>query len=102
MSQSITFYAIFFAAIFTNNILLTNYLGMCSFRAVSREVKTSQGLGIAVVFVMAATSVLNWLAYQYILVPLDLVVEPPAPLTSVSDKVDAIIRALERKGYDVS
>jgi Na+-transporting NADH:ubiquinone oxidoreductase subunit NqrD len=35
--------AIFFAAIFTNNILLTNYLGMCSFLAVSREVKTSSG-----------------------------------------------------------
>ena len=53
MSQGIAFYAIFFAAIFTNNILLTNYLGMCSFLAVSREVKTSQGLGMAVVFVMA-------------------------------------------------
>lgn len=72
MSQGIAFYAIFFAAIFTNNILLTNYLGMCSFLAVSREVKTSQGLGMAVVFVMAVTSVLNWLAYRYILLPLDL------------------------------
>jgi Na+-transporting NADH:ubiquinone oxidoreductase subunit E len=73
MSQGIAFYAIFFAAIFTNNILLTNYLGMCSFLAVSREVKTSQGLGMAVTFVLAVTSVLNWLAYRYILLPLDLV-----------------------------
>lgn len=72
MSQGIAFYAIFFAAIFTNNILLTNYLGMCSFLAVSREVKTSTGLGMAVVFVMTVTSVLNWLAYRYILLPLDL------------------------------
>jgi Na+-transporting NADH:ubiquinone oxidoreductase subunit E len=72
MTTGITFYAIFFAAIFTNNILLTNYLGMCSFLAVSREVKTSVGLGMAVIFVLAVTSVLNWLAYQYILVPLDL------------------------------
>ena len=70
MSNGIAFYAIFFAAIFTNNILLTNYLGMCSFLAVSREVSTSVGLGSAVVFVMTATSVLNWLAYQYILLPL--------------------------------
>jgi Na+-transporting NADH:ubiquinone oxidoreductase subunit E len=46
---------------------------MCSFLAVSREVSTSVGLGSAVVFVMTATSALNWLAYQYILVPLDLV-----------------------------
>ncbi|UCB44325.1 MAG: RnfABCDGE type electron transport complex subunit A [Spirochaetota bacterium] len=73
MNQGIAFYAIFFAAIFTNNILLTNYLGMCSFLAVSREVKTSQGLGMAVTFVLAVTSVLNWLAYRYILLPLDLV-----------------------------
>ncbi len=72
MSQGITFYAIFFAAIFTNNILLTNYLGMCSFLAVSKEVKTASGLGMAVIFVLAITSVLNWLAYYYILVPLNL------------------------------
>ena len=72
MSEGLAFYAIFFAAIFTNNILLTNYLGMCSFLAVSREVDTSTGLGWAVVFVMTATSALNWLAYHFILVPLDL------------------------------
>lgn len=64
--------AIFFAAIFTNNILLTNYLGMCSFLGVSKEVKTSMGLGTAVVFVMTATSVLNWLVYYHVLVPLNL------------------------------
>jgi Na+-transporting NADH:ubiquinone oxidoreductase subunit E len=72
MSEGLAFYAIFFAAIFTNNILLTNYLGMCSFLAVSREVDTSVGLGWAVVFVMTTTSVLNWLAYHFILIPLDL------------------------------
>jgi Na+-transporting NADH:ubiquinone oxidoreductase subunit E len=72
MSEGLAFYAIFFAAIFTNNILLTNYLGMCSFLAVSKEVDTSVGLGWAVVFVMTATSALNWLAYHYILVPFDL------------------------------
>jgi Na+-transporting NADH:ubiquinone oxidoreductase subunit E len=64
--------AIFFAAVFTNNILLTNYLGMCSFLSVSREIKTSLGLGVAVIFVMATTSVLNWLVYHLLLLPLDL------------------------------
>lgn len=72
MQDFMSFLAIFFAAIFTSNILLTNYLGMCSFLAVSREVKTSLGLGAAVVFVMTVTSVLNWLVYYYILVPLHL------------------------------
>lgn len=61
-----------FAAIFTQNILLTTFLGMCSFTSVSREVKTAVGLGGAVVFVMTFTTVLNWLAYYYVLVPLEL------------------------------
>ena len=63
---------VLFAAIFTNNILLTNFLGMCSFLAVSKEIKTSLGLGFAVVFVMACTSVLNYLIYSHILIPLEL------------------------------
>ncbi len=61
-----------FAAIFTQNILLTTFLGMCPFTSVSREVKTAAGLGGAVVFVMTATAALNWLAYYYVLVPLQL------------------------------
>ncbi len=61
-----------FAAIFTQNILLTTFLGMCPFISVSREVKTAAGLGVAVVFVMTVTTALNWLAYYYILVPLQL------------------------------
>lgn len=61
-----------FAAIFTGNILLTTFLGMCSFLAVSREVKASVGLGLAVVFVMTFTTLLNWVAYWYVLVPLKL------------------------------
>ncbi len=66
-------FTILFSAVFTNNILLTNYLGMCSFLGCSREVKTALGLGTAVCFVTAATSVLNWLVYAYILVPFGLV-----------------------------
>ncbi len=61
-----------FSAIFTGNILLTTFLGMCSFLAVSRQVKASVGLGVAVVFVMTFTSLLNWLAYRYVLVPMEL------------------------------
>ncbi len=70
--QPLGFFAILFAAVFTNNILLTNYLGMCSFLGCSRELKTSAGLGAAVVFVTATTSVLNWAVYAYVLAPLGL------------------------------
>ncbi|MDC7222314.1 MAG: Rnf-Nqr domain containing protein [Spirochaetales bacterium] len=64
--------AVFFGSIFTSNILLANYLGMCSFLSVSKEIETSAGLGAAVIFVMAVTSALNWLVYNYLLIPLEL------------------------------
>ncbi len=57
------------AAIFTNNILLSNFLGMCSFLACSRQLETAVGLGVAVTFVMTCTTVLNYLIYHYVLVP---------------------------------
>ncbi len=63
---------ILFAAIFTENILLARFLGMCSFLSVSRQVKTAVGLGAAVVFVMTFTNMLDWLAYEYILRPFHL------------------------------
>jgi Na+-transporting NADH:ubiquinone oxidoreductase subunit E len=63
---------IFFAAIFTNNMILSNFLGMCSFIAVSGEIKTSLSLGQAVTFVLACTSVINYFVYHSILVPLHL------------------------------
>ena len=72
MELGLSAFVIFFAAIFTNNILLTNFLGMCSFLAVSREVKSSLGLGFAVIFVMTCTSALNYLVYYHLLVPLGL------------------------------
>jgi Na+-transporting NADH:ubiquinone oxidoreductase subunit E len=61
-----------FSAIFTQNILLTYFLGICSFIGVSRSLKTAAGLGAAVVFVMTTTCAINWLAYHYVLVPLHL------------------------------
>ncbi|MGQ9484815.1 MAG: NADH:ubiquinone reductase (Na(+)-transporting) subunit E [Desulfosoma sp.] len=64
---------IFFASIFTNNILLANFLGMCSFLAISRELPSAVGLGLAVTFVMTCTTALNYLVYHYLLVPFQLV-----------------------------
>ncbi len=64
--------AVCVSAIFTRNILLAYFLGLCPFIGVSREVKTAFGLGLAVIFVMTTTTLLNWLAYHYVLVPLGL------------------------------
>ena len=60
------------AAIFTNNILLSNFLGMCSFLACSREIPTAVGLGVAVTFVMTCTTALNYLIYHHVLLPAGL------------------------------
>ena len=65
-------FVVFFAAAFTDNILLTRFLGLCPFVGVSREVKTALGLGTAVVFVMTATVFLNNIVYYAILVPFGL------------------------------
>ena len=72
METSMIPVAVFFAAIFTDNILLSNYLGMCSFLSVSKDLKASYGLGIAVIFVMSTTSAINWGVYHFLLAPFQL------------------------------
>ncbi|MCF7956484.1 MAG: NADH:ubiquinone reductase (Na(+)-transporting) subunit E [Phycisphaerae bacterium] len=63
---------ILIAAIFTNNILLANFLGMCSFIACSNQIGTALGLGTAVTFVTVTTSMINFAVYKFVLVPLGL------------------------------
>lgn len=56
-------------SVFIGNILLAYFLGMCSFLAVSRNLKTATGLGVAVVFVLTITTPVNWLVYHFLLAP---------------------------------
>lgn len=65
-------FVILIAAIFTNNILLSNFLGMCSFLAVSRQLDAAAGLGMAVVFVITCTTPLNYVIYYDVLAPLGI------------------------------
>jgi len=65
-------WVIFIASIFTNNILLASFLGMCSFLVCSNRIETALGLGTAVTFVMVFTTALNYVIYHYLLVPLGL------------------------------
>ena len=64
---------IIIAAIFTSNILLANFLGMCSFLACSTHIRTALGLGAAVIFVMTATTAINYIVARSLLEPLGLV-----------------------------
>ena len=65
-------FSLFFASIFTSNILLANFLGMCSFISISKDMKSSSGLGMAVTVVLTLTTALNWAIYRFILVEHDL------------------------------
>ena len=62
-----TLFAILFASLFTSNIALTYFLGMCPFIAVSRDIRTAWGMGCAVTFVMAITAAINWPLYHLLL-----------------------------------
>ncbi|MFK7736616.1 MAG: NADH:ubiquinone reductase (Na(+)-transporting) subunit E [Pirellulaceae bacterium] len=59
--------SLFLKAVFVENLALTFFLGMCTFLAVSKNVKTAIGLGIAVVVVQSITIPANNLLYQYVL-----------------------------------
>jgi len=60
---------IFVKSIFIDNMIFAYFLGMCSYLAVSKTVKTSTGLGIAVIFVLGITVPVNFLIENYILKP---------------------------------
>jgi Na+-transporting NADH:ubiquinone oxidoreductase subunit E len=61
---------IFLASIFTNNIALVYILGMCPFIVVSKTYKSAVGMGVAIIFVVTLTAVINWPIYWLLLVPL--------------------------------
>ncbi|NLX82282.1 MAG: NADH:ubiquinone reductase (Na(+)-transporting) subunit E [Clostridiales bacterium] len=69
MAPNINPIIIFIASIFTSNMILSNFLGMCSYLSVSSEYKTANGLGMAVTLVLVLTTAINWLVYTYIIVP---------------------------------
>ena len=57
----------FVRSIFVDNMIFAYYLGMCSFLAVSKNVKTAMGLGIAVTFVLVCTLPINYMLENYVL-----------------------------------
>ena len=64
--------SLFVRSIFADNMIFAYFLGMCSYLAVSKDVKTSAGLGVAVTFVLTITLPVNYLLQVYVLNPLNL------------------------------
>lgn len=63
---------IFIAAIFVNNIVLSQFLGICPFLGVSQKVSTSLGMSAAVAFVMVLATLVTWCLQMFVLVPFHL------------------------------
>ena len=63
---------IFIAAIFVNNIVLSQFLGICPFLGVSKKIGTAAGMGVAVMFVMTLATIDTYLAYHLLLIPYQL------------------------------
>ncbi len=59
-------------ALFVNNVILAQFLGICPFLGVSNKVSTAVGMGAAVTFVMALANLVTYLIYFYILIPLHI------------------------------
>lgn len=63
---------IFIAAIFVNNIVLSQFLGICPFLGISKKISTALGMGFAVMFVMTLSAIVTFLIYYKLLVPNNL------------------------------
>ncbi len=66
------YFVIIISAIFVNNILLSQFMGICPFLGVSTKVSTAAGMGAAVTFVMTIASIAAYLLQYYVLVPLHI------------------------------
>ena len=66
------YFIIIISSIFVNNVVLSQFLGICPFLGVSNRVGTSLGMGAAVTFVMAISSIVAYLIQYYVLVPLGI------------------------------
>lgn len=61
--------SLFVKSIFVDNMIFAYFLGMCSYLAVSKNVKTASGLGVAVIFVLLVTLPINYLLNKHVLAP---------------------------------
>lgn len=65
-------FTLIISALFVSNMVLSRFLGICAFLGVSKKIETAKGMGAAVTFVMALASLISFIVYRFILVPLDI------------------------------
>lgn len=69
MYDHLSLFGLLIQSIFIENFLLSNFLGMCTYLACSTKLKTANGLGVAVVFVLTISGVLNWFVHRFVTGP---------------------------------
>jgi electron transport complex protein RnfA len=69
MSQFLT---IFISAVFIWNVILSRFLGLCSFIAISKETKPALAMSLSVMFVTTMSSIITWFIYRFLLIPFNL------------------------------
>jgi len=63
---------IFISSVFIYNVILSRFLGLCSFVAISRETKPAMAMSLAVMFVTTMSSIITWFIYRFLLIPFGL------------------------------
>jgi electron transport complex protein RnfA len=66
------FLTIFISAVFINNVILSRFLGLCSFIAISKETKPALAMSLSVMFVTTMASIITWAIYRFLLIPFGL------------------------------
>ena len=66
------FLTIFISAVFIYNVILSRFLGLCSFIAISKETKPALAMSLSVMFVTTMSSMITWFIYRFLLVPFNL------------------------------
>ena len=66
------FLTIFISAVFIYNVILSRFLGLCSFIAISKETKPALAMSFAVMFVIVSSSMITWFVYRFLLLPFNL------------------------------
>ncbi|MDP2043586.1 MAG: Rnf-Nqr domain containing protein, partial [Candidatus Omnitrophota bacterium] len=66
------FLTIFISAVFIYNVILSRFLGLCSFIAISKETKPALAMSSAVMFVIVMSSIITWFVYRFMLLPFNL------------------------------
>ena len=65
-------FTIVFGSVFISNIVLAQFLGICPFLGVSKDLKNAVGMGFSVMFVMIMSSAICWIVHEFLLVPFHL------------------------------